>query len=696
MSTSQPVPSTKEGGNETAPNPKRSLRENEIEKLISYGYNSTSAAFVWEFQLTISYLAVSGLVFAVLSYFFYDGTYLGMFGLYVAHQIDVLGRILYEFIVLLPADVSIYEVFPHIEVTFSYSLLGGFYLLAAMILESFNLFMRLLFRLNGVVHSGFVFFVTSAVNLIYGLGLERLPWYFVYPLELLLVLQSLRFGRDRALAIVKRILCGLPYDLAIGTFRLASVYLLQIGRGLSNGLQRTMRIVSWFQDFLLCRWFFPSRSIPWYAYNSLHTGEEIRLLCLSGEFWGPEIRGKLVSIHIDELPNYECISHRWGDSTEEKTMSLDGRKLKISPSVYNILRHRRAFFSSRLIWIDSVCINQDDPIEKSHQVRKMHTIYAKAARVTVCLGDSPDAHLARSLIRHLYYRIILSKPEDLTVVISTIYTTSEIQNDMNKPPEWLALLKLLRNPWFERCWVVQEVVLASKIYVTYGGKYIDWENLLCVINAFMPGEGREFSPIRMLLVDEPGNREVTTVPMGLLHPLTMENYRRRYGEGLSLNFYHLLRYTSTFKATEPRDKIFALQGFTDAANALPIDYELTLEEILINTARYLMKKPEGIEVLQHAGIGWRDESDTLKIPSWAVDWSKARTSSISFRVGDCWLYRAAVERKPEIQEVDSKTIALRGLHLDYIKTRAMTMLYGIKTRNPQEGCDENMRFLREA
>lgn len=96
----------------------------------------------------------------------------------------------------------------------------------------------------------------------------------------------------------------------------------------------------------------------------------------------------------------------------------------------------------------------------------MHTIYTKAAQVTVCLGDSPDSHLARSLIRTLYHHIILSKPQVWANVIFTIYNTSEIRNDMKKPPAWLALKRLLRNPWFERCWVVQEVVLASKIYVT--------------------------------------------------------------------------------------------------------------------------------------------------------------------------------------------------------------------------------------
>jgi Heterokaryon incompatibility protein (HET) len=77
-------------------------------------------------------------------------------------------------------------------------------------------------------------------------------------------------------------------------------------------------------------------------------------------------------------------------------MVLNGRTFYVSKSVHDILRQGRGVFSSRLIWVDSVCINQEDPKEKSHQVRKMQVIYAKATRVTVCLGDSPDAALARA------------------------------------------------------------------------------------------------------------------------------------------------------------------------------------------------------------------------------------------------------------------------------------------------------------
>ena len=73
--------------------------------------------------------------------------------------------------------------------------------------------------------------------------------------------------------------------------------------------------------------------------------------------WGLQLQGKLDHIRIDKLSPYKCISHRWGDSTEQKTMVLNGGHLNVSPSVYNILLERRAFFISRLIWIDSVYID---------------------------------------------------------------------------------------------------------------------------------------------------------------------------------------------------------------------------------------------------------------------------------------------------------------------------------------------------
>ena len=89
-----------------------------------------------------------------------------------------------------------------------------------------------------------------------------------------------------------------------------------------------------------------------------------------------------------------------------------------------------------------------------------------------------------------------------------IYVIRSERNDWNNHPEWLALRELLKHPEWERYWVMQEVVLTSKIFVVYGGKYIDWNVLLAVINAFTPEEA---GPIRKRLANE-DCRHTTTTP----------------------------------------------------------------------------------------------------------------------------------------------------------------------------------------
>jgi len=42
------------------------------------------------------------------------------------------------------------------------------------------------------------------------------------------------------------------------------------------------------------------------------------------------------------------------------------------------------------IWVDAVCINQDDRQERSIQVRNMKQIYSKAERVIAWLGEESE------------------------------------------------------------------------------------------------------------------------------------------------------------------------------------------------------------------------------------------------------------------------------------------------------------------
>jgi hypothetical protein len=638
---------------------------------------------------------LAGVVFALLSHLFFDGTHFEMLGLYLASHPDLMDCIIYEFFLAVTLDEPIFRRFVYMEVSLSHVPFVIVYLFTVMILGLCSFMIHLPLYLYWVFMTAIEYLVRAELIYIHvfarSLGLGTLPVSVEFPVFLLwnAYLSSVLVGvARRAVGLIIR----RSPDLIDVALLVPLVYLPWIWNTLSKILRQMKELFIRLERVMVLPLSFRKLRGQSYTYESLHTGDKIRLLRLRGRFCRPEIQCELLSRGIDQLPPYECISYCWGTSLEEKVILLSGRHFKVSTNVYDILCQRRALFASRLLWIDSVCINQTDDTEKSHQVRKMQTIYAKAARVTVCLGEAPDAHLARRLSRVLYSHILWTERTHWTETIIEHYMRAEATNNMAPPPDWLALTRLLRNQWFERCWVVQEVVLARKVYVIYGGRYIDWDMLLGLTTAFTDELG---GPIRRLLSNN-GPKTFASAPIGLVHGPILETYRRKYGEGNILSLHALLKHCLTFKATNCRDKIFALQGITEAATALPIDYQLSIDDVLINIAHYFMKRPEAMKVLQNAGFGLFIEAEdngnaqidgnegagaqNVKrpiLPSWVVDWSRTRR----FDQGNLWgyhqegtfLYRAAVEMNPQIREIDRRTIELGGVHIDCIRYRGRNM-----------------------
>src|ERR1700730_7095187 len=93
---------------------------------------------------------------------------------------------------------------------------------------------------------------------------------------------------------------------------------------------------------------------------------------------------------LDQAPEYEAISYHWGDNSRTQQILLDGSWFKVTQNAYDALYNRSFYARTQWVWIDSVCINQDDSIERAKQVRLMKDIYEQASRVVVFLGDRPD------------------------------------------------------------------------------------------------------------------------------------------------------------------------------------------------------------------------------------------------------------------------------------------------------------------
>lgn len=129
---------------------------------------------------------------------------------------------------------------------------------------------------------------------------------------------------------------------------------------------------------------------------------------------------------------YEAVSYVWGTGPRCHSITLNNCAFPVTENLHAALWHLRDQQLERVLWVDAVCINQDDNKEKERQIPLMRTIYAQAGRVIVWLGLPLDGHGDQAL-----GNIRQAGGEGLTVM----------------EDDYTSVMVLLRRDWFRRMWV---------------------------------------------------------------------------------------------------------------------------------------------------------------------------------------------------------------------------------------------------
>ena len=99
------------------------------------------------------------------------------------------------------------------------------------------------------------------------------------------------------------------------------------------------------------------------------------------------LRGELREVELSEAEDtYEALSYVWGDERSLYDLRCNDKSFSILRNLEEALRHLRKRDQIRWLWIDFICINQNDDIEKSHQVQQMGKIFRSASRALIWLG----------------------------------------------------------------------------------------------------------------------------------------------------------------------------------------------------------------------------------------------------------------------------------------------------------------------
>jgi hypothetical protein len=113
------------------------------------------------------------------------------------------------------------------------------------------------------------------------------------------------------------------------------------------------------------------------------------------------LRGQIRVVDLAANPRYSTLSYRWDTDHSLPQQDLDLRvfRLSITPGLHECLIHLRRLFGGCTIWIDAVCINQNDLVEKDGQISLMGHIYSKAEICYAWLGPgTPNSDKAMDIL----------------------------------------------------------------------------------------------------------------------------------------------------------------------------------------------------------------------------------------------------------------------------------------------------------
>lgn len=231
--------------------------------------------------------------------------------------------------------------------------------------------------------------------------------------------------------------------------------------------------------------------------------DHARLLVLHPPMNGlDELNIELVPVSFSDLGTkyqYEALSYHWGgeqglrtvyvrSAQEARTMdkgavdlttphTLRGvankvlvKKMWLKTNLYAALRRLRMPARPVVLWVDAICIDQDNAKEKDDQVARMVEIYSRASRVVIWLGDEDDR--SRSAMKFIQDIVRVDNLDGLVADHKTIKS-------------WSDLVFLMQNPWFSRRWVIQEMAYAKAATVHLAELALPWDDFRDAVSLFV-------------------------------------------------------------------------------------------------------------------------------------------------------------------------------------------------------------------
>ena len=397
-----------------------------------------------------------------------------------------------------------------------------------------------------------------------------------------------------------------------------------------------------------------------------------RIMLLGAGVGSEPLSCSLTIINVESCPSFEALSYVWGQARAVHPVLCDGGAVAITQNLDDALRSLRLPTQARRLWVDAVCIDQQNLDERNRQVRYMRLIYSRATRVIVWLGlKVPGLEKAMDLAETIHEIRSSDRPDETTEAVNIaelIQDVSMLAIAILTAEEEAAkhLQALLSRDFFSRSWCVQEVLVSAYCVAKIEDIEIDFFKILSTALYVHVQQGKLVpdTPLEFwnaVYIKRTGNSRVLQQSPNAV-------------EGSIGPMLHLLIGTRDFKATDPRDKIFALLGITDEGlnpqrayqvmapsdslgvkilhrmqgaitgvadyvnklgpdmhfmrnKALIADYKKPVMEVYRDFTRFHFRKaPRVLDILSH--VQHIEDPSTAGWPSWVPKWFQTKSASM--------------------------------------------------------------------
>ncbi|KAL9003445.1 MAG: hypothetical protein Q9180_009902, partial [Flavoplaca navasiana] len=284
---------------------------------------------------------------------------------------------------------------------------------------------------------------------------------------------------------------------------------------------------------------------------------------------------------LDDPPDYEALSYTWGTTTQDQPIQIciTPSPMPSSPppetNVVHVTKHLLAALlrlrqgtAKRTVWIDQLCINQNDLVEKNAQVQLMADIYQRAKRTVVWLGQLDVLDVDREAIitatERMNFRPVereYSNLEDQRILKDLIGYRAQPDPSHSGQRRRKILAELLNRPWFTRAWVFQEVVVAQRGIVLCGSLEMDMDIFINLLDGVCDLDFREVGESTSIMHSSNGYK-----PMFAIREARFESRNGLSSTKKSRWLSTIWQAMGNLDATNPRDKVYAFLAFVDSTD----------------------------------------------------------------------------------------------------------------------------------